>query len=727
MASAYAQQATTPIPDVSVNAPAPVKNDGSAAAGYRVDDSTATGPFWGDLPLQDAPYSINVIPAEQIQNMQVYSLQDALKYDPDIQFSNNNHNDGTASSYKIRGFSLGGNYGQGVTLEGLQSSMGVNPALEDKQQIEVLDGVNGFLYGVQQVGGNINTVLKRPTAVPYFAIEGGDNAGSNGYGHLDIGGPLKVPGLDESVFGYRLNLVDQAGGTNLKNQSLKRSLESGAIDIHLPDDMLLQFNASHSNYHLWGLNQLFLGVGSPNGNYISMPPLDPSSYITDPQATWMEDNITAGTKFTWKLNDTFTFRSEYQYGQDQVYGNAHPYNSVTNQATGAMTVLDLAGAGESTTYTHAGYAFLDTSFSTFDINHKVTTGFNGDTYEATRGPLQSAKVTGSAGPLCNYYAQYLCNYGAILATPVAPQANAGPFYWSYAKNYMIGDELKMFGDKLIVLAGANYAQTGTFQPKGYQSAALTPAVAIVYKILPWLSTYASFQQSLQGGGVVPATDGSGHAFTNVGATIPPYMGTQVEVGVKATVGTNLLVTADVFRIDQPAIYTQLNGDGTATDEVGGSQLDQGVEFKVTGKLWDDLTLVGGATLMDPRLNYEPAAPYQQGELPAYVSPLEGKLYAEYNIPYFAEAPWAHNIILTGGLTYTGPFHANVPSQTSQIAITKINGYTTGDLGFRYVTKLYDHQLTMRFTCTNVTNHAYWAESGYWGQPRTYLATAEFKW
>jgi iron complex outermembrane receptor protein len=116
-----------------------------------------------------------------------------------------------------------------------------------------------------------------------------------------------------------------------------------------------------------------------------------------------------------------------------------------------------------------------------------------------------------------------------------------------------------------------------------------------------------------------------------------------------------------------------------------------------------------------------------GELPSYVSPIDAKLYAEYNIPYFTEVPWAHNFILTGGISYTGPFHAQTGSATNLAGIVRINGFSTGDIGFRYVTKINDHPFTLRFTVTNFTNAAYWANWGTWGQPRTFLATAEIKW
>ena len=115
--SAHAQDASaTPVPDISVSAPPPPESpngaaaagpfmDGSAAAGYRVKDTTAAGPIWGDLPLQDAPYSISVVPAPLIENLQAWQPEDLVKVIPQINDVLPNQNKGGNTFFYIRGFS----------------------------------------------------------------------------------------------------------------------------------------------------------------------------------------------------------------------------------------------------------------------------------------------------------------------------------------------------------------------------------------------------------------------------------------------------------------------------------------------------------------------------------------------------------------------------------------------------------------------------------------------
>jgi iron complex outermembrane receptor protein len=220
-------QEPTPIPPVSVYGTLPVANDGSAAAGYREETVTGgIGSFWGDLPTQDVPYSVQITPHELIDNLtQVTNLQDALKYNPDLQYGAG-FGFGGGVQYLIRGIYV--NPSQAVTTDNLYSPFGFYTAPEDKESISVLTGVSGFLYGVQSVSGHIDTELKRPTATPLFDIIGGTNSGHNGYVHLDMGGPIEIPGLDPGIFGYRLNLVEQGGGTYVHGEDVSRNLASRA-------------------------------------------------------------------------------------------------------------------------------------------------------------------------------------------------------------------------------------------------------------------------------------------------------------------------------------------------------------------------------------------------------------------------------------------------------------------------------------------------------------------
>ncbi len=723
-AAGPAQPAAQPLGDwPGASNATPTLFDGSAAAGYRVKETTGAGPIWGDLPIQDAPYSISVVPASLIENLQAYEPEDIVRVLPQVTNVLTQQNKSGNPFLYVRGFSITQfTNGAGVTYDGMLGGAGgmFNQVLEDKERVELLAGVDGFLYGTNSVGGNLNYVLKRPTATTYNSITAGDNAGANGFVHGDFGGPLIIPGLKDDLFGYRINLVYQGGDTSILDQSVKRNLISGAFDIRPTDNILIQLNATHANYHIYGETDSFSSSLSP-----WPAPANPANIPALPLSLSTTTDV-GGAKFTWKLNDMFTFRSEWSYTEEQrnYAGTGSTSNTLINYL--GLVTQRVSGNNEiDTWYTSSGYAFLDASISTFGIEHKLTAGFTGFQQIYNVGPLLANSTTYTQSG--NFYdLAQLPNLPTYYSTQNGYIANIG-----FAKNFIIGDEIKVT-DKFIILAGANYttlgtktyANTGLFS-HAYDAGAVTPSVSVLYKVLPWFTVYASYQQSLQQG--VTVLNSGSTIYTNNGAVLPPYLGYQEEVGIKATIGKNMLVTAALFDINKANLYVQNNNNGTYTYFEGGREDHKGIELTTSGKATEDLTIVSGLTLLNPRINNNPTSPWQNGQLATGVSPISAKIYAEYAIPYIANVPFLHGLTLIGGIQYNSGFSGSLPTSYATIpTIQKFPGYSTGSLGLRYTTKVYDRDVTFRFNVNNLTNTAYWANSGYEGQPRTFLASMQVR-
>ncbi len=667
--------------------------------------------------MQDTPYSISVVPAPLIENLQATSLDDIAKVIPQVTNIAPYQNSSGNPFFYLRGFQVTQFTDKaGLTYDGMQGGAGgmFATVLDDKERVEILSGVNGFLYGTGSVGGNINYVLKRPTATPYAAITAGDNAGENGYIHGDFGGPVSIPGLADGLVGYRLNIAGQDGHTSIYGQSVQRDIISAAIDIHLMDGLLLQLNAAHSNYHVYGLTPYFVTSLNPYP-----VPANPATIVTNSWEQNVDQTDTGGLRLTWKLNDIFTLRTAYEYtSEDRPLFEV--YSNIIHNYQGLMTNADPFTSGSTQWYTNSGYSFLDAEFSTFGIQHKMTVGFTGySQLENEGGP--TTRVTDLREP-GNFYSQTPVPAPALIYGQQIGHIDAQFF----SKNYVLGDEIK-FTDQFIILAGANYTSLGnkTFNAKGsgmvtggYDAAALTPTVSLVYKVLPWFTTYATYQQSLEAGTQV---QNSGTAiYTNNGAILPPFIGQQYEVGAKASVGTNLLLTLALFDISKANEYNQLNPNGTFTAVQSGRQVNKGIEFTATGKVWEDLTVVGGFTFLDPRITNDVATPTANGDLAQYVSPLSEKIYVEYNIPFIASLPFLHGLTLIGGFQFANYFYNDLPNTQ------RVPGYAVADLGFRYTTTVDNKPLIIRFNVNNVGNTAYWQSNLIEGLPRTFLASAEMK-
>ena len=210
---------------------------------------------------------------------------------------------------------------------------------------------------------------------------------------------MSIPGLADGLVGYRLNIAGQDGHTSIYGQSVQRDIISAAIDIHLMDGLLLQLNAAHSNYHVYGLTPYFVTSLNPYP-----VPANPATIVTNSWEQNVDQTDTGGLRLTWKLNDIFTLRTAYEYtSEDRPLFEV--YSNIIHNYQGLMTNADPFTSGSTQWYTNSGYSFLDAEFSTFGIQHKMTVGFTGySQLENEGGP--TTRVTDLQEP-GNFYSQTL--------------------------------------------------------------------------------------------------------------------------------------------------------------------------------------------------------------------------------------------------------------------------------------------------------------------------------
>ena len=131
--------------------------------------------------------------------------------------------------------------------------------------------------------------------------------------------------------------------------------------------------------------------------------------------------------------------------------------------------------------------------------------------------------------------------------------------------------------------------------------------------------------------------------------------------------------------------------------------------------------------MNPRIVNDPAAPWQNGQLAQNVSPVSGKFYVEYGIPYLDTAPFLQGLTLIGGFRFASGYAGTLPTSYANIPnIERLPGYSVGDIGLRYSTKVYNREVIFRFNINNIANTAYWQVNGVEGSPRTFLTSMQVK-
>jgi iron complex outermembrane receptor protein len=245
----------------------------------------------------------------------------------------------------------------------------------------------------------------------------------------------------------------------------------------------------------------------------------------------------------------------------------------------------------------------------------------------------------------------------------------------------------------------------------YSASATTPSAALIFKPLPFLSTYVSYIKGFEEGGMVPNLA----IFTNRGATLPPLESHQLELGAKAELAPGYTVAAALFEIDKGLVLDRPAAGGLLTRTQDGRQVHRGFELSLAGQVLDSLRLTASLMLLDPKME-KTDDPALKGKRPMNVPESALSAYLDWSVPR------VQGLGLLAGVYYVGDRAANA----SNSAI--IPGYTRLDLGARYTAKLGRRGLVLRASVDNVTDKRYWessaAETLTVGMGRTYRLTAQ---
>lgn len=152
--------------------------------------------------LQDVPISVSVYNQEQLNNQNVSNIKDIAAFTPGLQVNNRYGADST--NFSIRGFTqeqrtsatVGVYFADVVAPRGSGATFGGDGAgpgaLFDLQNVQVLKGPQGTLFGRNSTGGAVLLVPKKPTEFfeGYVEATGGD------YSLLGVQAVLNIPLAD---------------------------------------------------------------------------------------------------------------------------------------------------------------------------------------------------------------------------------------------------------------------------------------------------------------------------------------------------------------------------------------------------------------------------------------------------------------------------------------------------------------------------------------------------
>jgi iron complex outermembrane receptor protein len=192
--------------------------DPAAGESTALDEVTVTARRRAES-LQDVPVAVSVLTGEKLEDAGVARVADYVKFVPNVTYESG-LNLGQ-NRLTIRGLSQvqGGEPPAAILVDGvpLISQLQFNTEQFDLQQIEVLRGPQGAVYGRNAIAGAINITTRRPTNELEGSVMAAYGRGDEYKGRLSLGGPIVA---DKLLYTVGLTYTDRAG--QLRNTTTGR-------------------------------------------------------------------------------------------------------------------------------------------------------------------------------------------------------------------------------------------------------------------------------------------------------------------------------------------------------------------------------------------------------------------------------------------------------------------------------------------------------------------------
>jgi iron complex outermembrane receptor protein len=668
---------------------------------YRVGAVDSLGPL-GTTPILNTPYSIAVLPLDLIQNSQAVNFKDVSKYLPLVWYQEQQGPD--ILRPQTRGLQ-GGNF-QNSRLDGLTMFITVATALEQFQQIEVVNGLSASLYGPANPSGEFNFISKRPTENDLREVNVTYNSDSVGTAHVDLSGRFDNNG----VVKYRFNGVFGEGDGYVEGSHRKRELGDLGIDVHAWESGIIELNFTDYRLTVLGYPGWFT-----YGEKIVLP-ATPNPQVQGFDQEYLGTDLKTQTSVA-RLKQNINSNWRFVVGvlnQDATRNITTQVNNLTNNA-GAYTSSIGATFAPRFVIT-SDSAYLNGDFTTFGIGHDLTigtAGYRSSSYLLTNPRKPAGLLLGSA----SIASPALYPYPAL----GVPDSNANfDSSDTYQQGVNLNDTLT-FNNYWAIRAGVsqdwfhvnNFVKTGA-RTTEYADHGVSPTGSILFKPAANMTAYFTFASSLQAGDLAPG------GTLNAGESLAPYRSTEYEVGYKASFG-RFDLTAAVFRIQRPFanIFAPTN-----TFEISGEQVNKGVEFSLVGEVLPGLTVYQGITLLDARLENTPLLATND-RIYVGAAKVKGNALFEYKIP------------TVPGLVAVFDYQVSGPRAANDSNSFYAAGYNLFDVGARYGSSILGTAVTWRLAVDNVADRRYWSTIGpsnltgantgsllaHFGTPRTVLASA----
>ncbi|WP_330213538.1 TonB-dependent siderophore receptor [Pseudomonas sp. Z18(2022)] len=629
--------------------------------------------------LLETPQTVNVVPAQVMRDQQPRNLDDALTNISGITQANTLGS--TQDAVMLRGF--GDNRNGSIMQDGMPLVQGraLNSTAE---RVEVLKGPSSLLYGIQDPGGVVNIVSKKPELIQStsLTVRGstfGDGKNGSG-GNLDTTGPIGDSGL-----AYRL-IVDHEDEDYWRNYGTHRESLIAPSLAWYGDSTKLLFAYEHREF----LSPFDRGTAiDPKTNH----PLNiPSTRRLDEPFNNMEGRSDLYRfEADHDLNDDW--KAHFGYSWNRETYDASQVRVVKVNANGTLT-RSMDGTQGALTTDRFATASLEGKVNVAGMQHDLTFGLDDEYRKIYRADLIRQSPRGTF----NYNDPV---YGNEVAgtTVSAPDSNQTDLLRS--DSLFMQDAIHLT-DQWILVGGARYQMYDQYAGKGIPFTANTngngqkwvPRVGLVYRYTDELSFYGSYTESFKPNSTIAPLANK----TILDGSLEPEQSKSWELGTKLDIPGRITASAALFNIEKRNVLVQV-GDGlTSVYSVAGKVRSRGLELDASGQLTDKWSVIGSYAYTDAVVTEDPEL---KGNRLQNVAKNTGSLSAVYD---FGSILGGDQLRVGAGARYVGERSGDAANSFD------LPGYTVADAFATYDTKVDGQKVKFQLNVKNLFDRTYYTSA-----------------
>ena len=631
--------------------------------------------------LQEIPQTVNVVAAQVIRDQAPRNLDDALANVSGI--TQGNTLGSTQDSVMTRGF--GDNRNGSIMRDGMPilQGRGMNATVD---RVEVLKGPASLLYGIQDPGGVVNMVSKKPELEQYNALTVRGSTygeGKNGSGGtFDSTGALGTTGL-----AYRM-VLDHEDEDYWRNYGVHRETLIAPSLAWFGESTKLLFAYEHREF----LTPFDRGtVIDPRDNH----PLDiPRDRRLDEPFNDMEGRSDLyHFEADHELNDNWKAHFGYSWNRETYDASQVRVTAIDTQK-GTLT-RSMDGTQDALSTDRFTTASLEGKIDVAGMRHDLVLGIDDEYRKIYRADLIRQKSLTTFSYLNPVYGR------EVEGTTVSP-ADSAQTDKLRSNSAFLQDSIYLT-DQWILVAGGRFQEYDQYAGKGVPFKANTdsngqkwvPRAGLVYRYTDELSFYGSYTESFKPNSTIAPLSGSS---TVLDGSIAPEEAKSWEVGARLDMPGRVTGNIALFDIQKRNVLVA-NSEGPVTlYSAAGEVRSRGLELDLSGQLSDRWSMIGSYAYTDAEVTEDPD---YKGKKLQNVARNSGSLSAVYD---FGRVIGGDQLRVGAGARYVGERAGNAVNDFD------LPSYTVADAFATYDTQLDGQKVKFQLNVKNLFDRTYYTSA-----------------